>query len=127
MRSSSTPPAIVQREGATPTRRYTSSAESGIVIATAAHIDEEDVVKILYSGNTVYNNWNFMEFCSGAGGPVGNQEGSEEDVYGNCDHYTGGIIDGQGLYVTRNKDTYLHGRMRFENNVAFSNGFGGVV
>ncbi|MBD89098.1 MAG: hypothetical protein CL940_02025, partial [Deltaproteobacteria bacterium] len=100
---------------------WSSSAESGIVIATAEHIDTLDVVKILYSGNRVYNNWNFMEFCSG---PL---EGSAEDVYGNCDAYTGGIIDGQGLYVTRNYDTYLHGRMRFENNVAFNNGFGGVV
>ena len=61
-----------------------------------------------------------MEFCSGP------WEGSTEDAYGNCDHYTGGI-DGQGLYVTRNNDTYLHGRMRFENNIAFNNGFGGVV
>ena len=106
---------------------WSSSAESGIVIATAAHIDELDVVKILYSGNVVYNNWNFMEFCSGPLGPVGGHEGSDEDVYGNCDAYTGGIIDGQGLYVTRNNETYLHGRMRFENNIAFNNGFGGVV
>ena len=29
--------------------------------------------------------------------------------------------------MTRNRDTYLHGRMRFEHNVAFNNGFGGVV
>ena len=33
-------------------------------------------MKILYSGNRVYNNWNFMEFCNG---PL---EGSTEDVYG---------------------------------------------
>ena len=40
------------------------SAESGVVIATAESIDTEEVVKILYSGNTVYNNWNLLEFCS---------------------------------------------------------------
>ena len=84
-------------------------------------IDTEDVVKFLYSGNVVYNNWNFMEFCNS---PL---ENSTADEYGNCDYYTGGIIDGQGLYVTRNNATYLHGRMRFENNIAFNNGFGGVV
>ena len=43
---------------------WSSSAESAIVIATAEHIDELDAVKFLYSGNTVYNNWNFMEFCN---------------------------------------------------------------
>lgn len=100
---------------------WSSSAESGVVIATAESIDTEEVVKILYSGNLVYNNWNLLEFC------LAEYEDSEEDVYGNCDHYTGGIIDGQGLYVTRNNDTYTHGRMRFENNIAFNNGFGGVV
>ncbi len=100
---------------------WSSSAESGIVIATALNIDNLDVVKILYSGNVVYNNWNFMEFCDG---PL---EDSTDDLYGNCDNYTGGIIDGQGLYVTRNLDTYQHGRMRFENNIAFNNGFGGVT
>ncbi len=100
---------------------WSSSAESGVVIATAVSIDTEDVVKILYSGNVVYNNWNLLEFCEAS------FEGSTEDAYGNCDRYSGGIIDGQGLYVTRNNDTYAHGRMRFENNLAFNNGFGGVV
>ena len=92
-----------------------------MVIATAVSVDEEDAIKFLYSGNWVYNNWNFLEFCDSG------YAGSMEDAYGNCDAYTGGIIDGQGLYVTRNNDTYTHGRMRFENNIAFNNGFGGVV
>ena len=43
---------------------WSSSAESGIVIATAKHIDDLDIVKILYSGNVVYNNWNLMEFAA---------------------------------------------------------------
>merc|ERR1719221_2411946 len=37
------------------------------------------------------------------------------------------IIDGQGVYVTRNKDTYLHGRMELSGNVAYRNGINGVV
>lgn len=118
---------LVENNVVANTTWWSSSAESGIVIATAAHIDELDTVKILYAGNVVYNNWNLMEFCSGPLGPVGGHQGSTADEYGNCDVYTGGIIDGQGLYVTRNRDTYRHGRMRFENNIAFNNGFGGVV
>ena len=39
------------------------------------------------------------------GGPVVRIRAAQ-DIYGNCDQYTSGIIDGQGLYVTRNKDTY---------------------
>ncbi len=112
---------LVEQNIVSNTTWWSSSAESAIVIATAESIDTEDVVKFLYSGNIVYNNWNFLEFCST---PFAN---STDDVYGNCDHYTGGIIDGQGLYVTRNNNTYLYGRMRFENNIAYNNGFGGVV
>ena len=112
---------LVENNRVANTTWWSSSAESAIVIATAQHIDELDAVKFLYSGNTVYNNWNFLEFCNT---PL---FGQTEDAYGNCDTYTGGIIDGQGLYVTRNNETYLHGRMRFENNITYNNGFGGVV
>ena len=35
---------------------WSSSAESGIVVATAEHIDEEDAIKVLYTSNIVYNN-----------------------------------------------------------------------
>ena len=112
---------LVQGNTVSNTTWWSTSAESAIVIATALSIDTEDAVKFLYSGNVVYNNWNFMEFCSS---PL---ESSTADAYGNCDYYTGGIIDGQGLYVTRNNTTYQYGRMRFENNIAFNNGFGGVV
>jgi|GEM_PF-3212325 len=112
---------LVQGNIVSNTTWWSTSAESAIVIATAESIDTENVVKFLYSGNVVYNNWNFMEFCNT---PL---RSSTDDEYGNCDYYTGGIIDGQGLYVTRNNDTYLFGRMRFENNIAFNNGFGGVV
>lgn len=32
-----------------------------------------------------------------------------------------------GVYVTRNKDTYLHGQMELADNVAYGNGINGVV
>jgi len=41
--------------------------------------------------------------------------------------YTDYIIDGQGVYVTRNNKTYLHGQMELSDNVAYGNGINGVV
>lgn len=32
-----------------------------------------------------------------------------------------------GVYVTRNKDTYLHGQMELADNTAFGNGINGVA
>jgi len=37
------------------------------------------------------------------------------------------IIDGQGVYVTRNNKTYLHGQMELSDNIAHGNGINGVV
>ena len=44
--------------------------------------------------------------------------GTEEQTY---------IIDGSGVYVTRNSDTYKHGRMRLNHNKAYNNGINGLV
>ena len=68
-----------------------------------------------------------MEFCRGPLGPVGGHEKSDDDVYSSDDMYTGGIIDSQEFYITLSNLTYLHGCMRFENNIAFNGGFGSVV
>lgn len=37
------------------------------------------------------------------------------------------IIDGMGVYVTRNKDTYLYGQMELSYNTAYKNGINGLV
>jgi len=37
------------------------------------------------------------------------------------------VIDGQGVYVTRNSDTYLKGKMELSGNVAYDNGINGLV
>lgn len=37
------------------------------------------------------------------------------------------IIDGSGVYVTRNKDSYFHGKMELTNNTCYKNGINGVV
>mmetsp|Transcript_12959 Transcript_12959/g.27970 ORF Transcript_12959/g.27970 Transcript_12959/m.27970 type:complete len:338 (+) Transcript_12959:341-1354(+) len=43
------------------------------------------------------------------------------------DQKTDYIVDGMGVYVTRNKDTYLHGQMELTDNIAYGNGINGVV
>ena len=37
------------------------------------------------------------------------------------------IIDGSGVYVTRNTDTYKHGRMWLKDNKTYNNGINGLV
>ena len=37
------------------------------------------------------------------------------------------VIDGQGVYVTRNSDTYLAGTMELSDNIAYDNGINGLV
>jgi len=37
------------------------------------------------------------------------------------------IIDGSGVYVTRNNQTYLHGKFELSNNVCYKNGINGIV
>jgi parallel beta-helix repeat protein len=37
------------------------------------------------------------------------------------------VIDGQGVYVTRNSDTYLKGIMELSGNIAYENGINGLV
>merc|ERR1719183_1942079 len=37
------------------------------------------------------------------------------------------IIDGMGVYVSRNSDTYLKGMMEMSDNICFRNGINGLV
>ncbi len=37
------------------------------------------------------------------------------------------IDEGTGIFLTRNKDTYTHGRMRISNNLSFLNGASGII
>lgn len=37
------------------------------------------------------------------------------------------IIDGMGVYVTRNNKSYLHGQMDLSDNIAYGNGINGLV
>ena len=98
-----------------------SSAESAVVIAEATDIDHYSWTKIFLLSNRVYDNRNFIPFYN-ENAVDGDHDvpdyGTEEQTY---------IIDGSGVYVTRNSDTYKHGRMRLNHNKAYNNGINGLV
>lgn len=97
---------------------YTSAAESAIVIAEAQSIDEEDTIKIRIENNLAYENWNLIPFYTPNPPDVG------IDKYGTADQDY--IIDGSGVYMTRNKE-YTHGWFYLANNISFNNGINGLV
>merc|ERR1719296_64784 len=94
-------------------------------------------------GNTVYDNLNKVPYYNANYNwdysPIGSQNcgdypacqaGETTDCPWQCRYGKASqdyIIDGQGVYVTRNKDTYLYGRMELSGNIAYRNGINGVV
>ena len=77
--------------------------------------------KIFLQRNEVYDNRNFIPFYNAGGvneDPARPDYGTEAQTY---------IIDGSGVYVTRNTDTYKHGRMWLKDNKAYNNGINGLV
>jgi Right handed beta helix region len=101
----------------------TASASSAVVIAEATNVDDLDTVKITILGNKVFDNRNRLPFFSRNGFPPGAKPpfasyGRAESTY---------IIDGSGIYLTRNSEFYLHGKFLIANNVSYGNGINGVV
>merc|ERR1711936_1468758 len=100
-----------------------SSAESAVVIAEATDIDHYAWTKIFLLSNIVYDNRNFIPFYNPS------HESGDPDLtrpdYGTAEQTY--IIDGSGVYVTRNSDTFTHGRMRLSHNKAYNNGINGLV
>jgi hypothetical protein len=101
----------------------TSSASSAVVIAEATNVDDVDSVKIRILDNSVFNNRNRVPFYAPNGFPPGAKPpfpsyGQAESTY---------IIDGSGIYLTRNSGFYSHGRFLVANNVAYGNGINGLV
>jgi hypothetical protein len=98
--------------------RYTSSAESALVIAEAQSIDDYDGIKIRIENNRVWGNWNLIPFFTENPPDVGIEKyGTAEQDY---------IIDGSGVYMTRNKE-YSNGWFYLANNISFNNGINGLV
>jgi len=102
---------------------WTSNASSGIVFAESiarSEQDNNDDIKMIMRGNTVYNNWNRILFYKTNEPP---NSGQENPTYGTAAFTQ--IWDGQGLYVTRNDNNY-NGTFLFENNLCVNNGKNGI-
>jgi Right handed beta helix region len=101
----------------------TASASSALVIAQATNVDDVDTVKIHILGNTVFDNRNRVPFFAPNGFPPGAKPpfpsyGTAASTY---------IIDGSGIYLTRNSQFYSHGKYLVADNVAYGNGINGMV
>lgn len=125
---------------------WSSSAESAIVLAESTHVDQNTGMKMALTDNLVYSNVNKVPYYNPSYdwdySPIAGsidcgsyplcEEGSvvEAECPWQCRYGKASqdyIIDGMGVYVTRNKDTYLYGRMELSFNTAFGNGINGLV
>ena len=122
---------------------WSSAAESAIVLAQSISVDTQNTIKMRLTNNLVYDNINKIPYYNPNYAwdysPIGNEDCSsysacEQELIEGCpwecrygkktQDY---IIDGMGVYVTRNSDTYLYGQMELSDNVAYGNGINGVV
>jgi len=122
---------------------WSSSAESAIVLAESVSVDTNNWIKMRLTNNRVYDNINKIPYYNPNYAwdysPIGNEdcssyEACEQELVEGCpwecrygkktQDY---IVDGMGVYVTRNSDTYLYGQMELSDNVAYGNGINGVV
>jgi hypothetical protein len=101
----------------------TASASSAMVVAEATNVDDVDAIKIRIQGNTVFDNRNRLPFFAPNGFPPGAKPPFES--YGKAESTY--IIDGSGIYLTRNSEFYAHGRFLVADNVAYGNGINGLV
>jgi parallel beta-helix repeat protein len=101
----------------------TASASSALVIAEAANVDDSDAVKITIQGNKVFDNRNRLPFYAPNGFPPGAHPPFES--YGRAESTY--IIDGSGIYLTRNIQSYSHGKFLIADNLAYGNGINGMV
>lgn len=129
---------------------WASSAESAVVLGQSINIDEEQGIKMMLRNNKVYDNMNRIPYYNKkyawdyspigatkcANEPSCESEAKAGQCTGECtcpwtcrygkitQDY---IIDGQGVYVTRNSGTYLKGQMEMSGNECFRNGINGLV
>lgn len=108
---------------------WSSSAESAIVLAEAQSIDNLDIPKMFISENEVYDNENKITYYNPKyDDPAylkANQMSIVRENYGGAQQDF--IIDGQGVYVTRNSESYEHGKFQLSYNVCEGNGINGLV
>jgi hypothetical protein len=108
---------------------WTSSAESGLVVAEARDTDSIKGVKILLRGNVVHGNMNRVPYYNpvypNKDAMAGHAMYGARSSYGLPNQTV--IMDGSGMYLTRNERSYTHGRFELRDNVAFGNGISGIV
>ena len=108
---------------------WSSNAESAIVFAEASSIDTSDEVKTVIRRNTVYGNVNRIPYYnSNYDDPAylaANQMHLAREHYGSANQTF--IIDGSGVYVSRNAESYAHGWFEISENVCYGNGINGLV
>lgn len=122
---------------------WTSAGRSAIVLAESKSIDFNTGYKMFITGNIVYDNINKIPFYNPIYEwwytPISNinckiyqacMEGRKDGCPWECRYGKSSqdyIIDGSGVYLTRNNESYLYGKMELSFNVCFGNGINGVV
>lgn len=122
---------------------WSPRAESAIVLAESVSVDNKNSTKMIMTRNTVHGNVNKIPYYnpnyawdySPIGGlDCGSYAACEAGLVEGCpwqcrygkvsQDY---IIDGQGVYVTRNSQTYFYGQFELSDNIAYDNGINGLV
>lgn len=96
---------------------WTTAASSGVVFAECVGTGSNTI-----SQNVVFGNRNFMPFFND---DLSSVSGSHEAKAGYASFNASYIIDGSGIYITRNQD--YQGVMNLSDNVAYDNGINGLV
>ena len=108
---------------------WSSSAESAVVFAESTAIDQKDDYKMIIRNNHIYDNINKIPYYnSNYDDPqylIDNNMHVAREYYGSINQTF--IIDGSGVYITRNEQSYHFGRYLLSSNVAHGNGINGLV
>ena len=108
---------------------WSSNAESAIVLAEGRPVDTADVIKMAIRRNVVFGNRNWIPYYNANYDDpaylAGGQFSVAREFYGSINQTF--IIDGSGVYVTRNSDSYHHGWYELSDNVCYGNGINGLV
>ena len=99
------------------------------MIAEAHAVDASDDVKMVIRANRVHGNMNKIPYYNAHYDDPQYMADHQMHVarknYGSSQQTF--IIDGSGVYITRNSSTYSHGQFLLADNVAFENGINGLV
>lgn len=89
---------------------WTTQGVGSITIAEATNIDNLNEIKIKIEQNLVHDNENKMISWNPTKSFI-----------------TYVIDEGSGIFLTRNKDTYLYGKIKVSNNIVYKSGASGIM